>query len=367
MEEVILPEKSNEKEIKPKNPWIAGVLNIILPGLGYFYIKKTKLSVIIVLTVPILYVFLDLILLSFTERFGGILHSIFHFALPLFFFVHGTYLATKVTNQDYKKIFNLFLCTIFLIIGLFYYTMVYDSNFKTYSCIIHSMTNTIQPHDKMLTRMNYYGLYLPTLNKKICTLQKPDRNQVVVFTRTENDTSDVQPKYEVFRIIAKAGDTIKIRNKNCYINGTKEKQTVEYQYDVNSITDTNFVPDLIYPKGASWNENNYGPLYIPKKGDIIKIDKNTVLYWSQLIVKENLKIKVFEDELIQNILKLGVYEIKENYYFVMGDNRDYSFDSRYHGLVAESEIVGKPELIVGGLSDFFEQFSNNSRIGYKIK
>ncbi|WP_185882484.1 signal peptidase I [Blattabacterium cuenoti] len=85
-----------------------------------------------------------------------------------------------------------------------------------------------------------------------------------------------------------------------------------------------------------WNIDYFGPLYIPKKGDIIRLNRSNLYIYNDIIKYEthhhNIKINT-------------LWQVKNNYYFMMGDNRHNSFDSRHWGLVPEDHIIGKPILI----------------------
>lgn len=104
-----------------------------------------------------------------------------------------------------------------------------------------------------------------------------------------------------------------------------------------------------YPEDSTlkWNVHNFGPLYIPAKGDIITMNrKNAVLYrklieWEQ---KKALQI-VNNDSIYLDKSKIETYQFMNNYYFVAGDRVEDSQDSRYWGLLPEEFIVGKAWII----------------------
>ncbi len=111
--------------------------------------------------------------------------------------------------------------------------------------------------------------------------------------------------------------------------------------------DSTQMPD-VWPYSADymWTRDNYGPLYIPKKGDVLQLDiKNLVLYDRIITAYEGNKLDVKNGEIYINGDKTTEYTVKMNYYFMLGDNRHLSADSRYWGFVPEDHVVGRPILV----------------------
>ncbi|WP_426492798.1 signal peptidase I [Hymenobacter sp. 102] len=102
------------------------------------------------------------------------------------------------------------------------------------------------------------------------------------------------------------------------------------------------------PPFPGWNKDNYGPLQIPKAGQTVQLDAKNVRTYQKIIqyYEHNEGITVAPDGTIsQNGKPLTSYTFKQNYYFMMGDNRHNSEDSRFWGFVPEDHIVGKAVLI----------------------
>lgn len=119
-----------------------------------------------------------------------------------------------------------------------------------------------------------------------------------------------------------------------------------YIFSVDEDYRTHDGPDMrIFPtsKYTPWNGDNYGPLTIPKEGMTIPVNDSTMAIYGSTIrdYDHNGEVKVSGGKLTVDGKELTEYTFKQNYYFMMGDNRHNSLDSRYWGFVPEDHIVGK--------------------------
>ncbi len=144
-----------------------------------------------------------------------------------------------------------------------------------------SMQNTLQIGDHILVNKFIYGVKLPFTSTTIIPYKNPQRGDIVVFKFRQEPKKDF-----IKRTIGIPGDVIEIRNKKVYVN----KKRLEQDYAI--YTDLHIIPKAIQPR------DNFGPVTVP------------------------------EDSI-----------------FVMGDNRDHSYDSRFWGFVDLKDVKGKAFII----------------------
>jgi signal peptidase I len=184
-----------------------------------------------------------------------------------------------------------------------------------------SMMPTLLVGDLILVNKFHYGVRLPVINRKIVDNHDPARGDVMVFRFPKDPSTDY-----IKRVVGLPGDEIVFRNQQLFVNGQQ-------------------VPAEPLPPPGFYDEEarRYVPEFKEKLGDVehrILINPQSAQFWktqedNQFPFRENCRYSAE-----------GVAcEVPPGNYFMMGDNRDNSLDSRYWGFVPDRNIVGKAFLI----------------------
>jgi len=188
-----------------------------------------------------------------------------------------------------------------------------------------SMVPTLLVGDFIVVNKFTYGLRLPVLNTKFIDLNDPQRGDVVVFRFPQDDKINY-----IKRVIGLPGDTVVYRNKQLFINGEPVSASDAGRY-------TRHASKCSQPRGGEHRLEE-------QLGDI----NHSILQRNGI-----------------NQRRTQTWRIPEGHYFVMGDNRDNSNDSRFWGFVPERNLVGKAVLIWLNF-DYHQGCSDWSRVGDRI-
>ena len=133
---------------------------------------------------------------------------------------------------------------------------------------------------------------------------------------------------------------------------------------VSSIKPAEAAADWLYPQNMAkdWTTADYGPLWIPKKGAKLQLTlQNLPIYERPIRVYEGNDLQVRDGRIYINGQQADSYTFRLNYYWMMGDNRDNSADSRFWGFVPEDHVVGKPLFVWISLDPDYSLFSGGIR------
>lgn len=284
--------------------------------------------------------------------------------------------------------------------------------FEVFTIPTSSMEKTLMPGDLILVNKLSYGSVVPFTKFKLPALTPIEKNDVVVFNYPLDDVDKTEKSFYIKRCIALPGDTLEIKNKLVYVNNKLQNfpENVQFNYNVFSekITEDslnkyeiteggkafnsklwqltltnktkeylekqpyiyqlkaievpfNAYADYIFPYHPfyRWNINYYGKLFIPKKGITVKLDSNTIYLYERIIaVYENNELKKHNNKFIINGDTTNFYTFKRDYYFMLGDNRHNSSDSRFWGFVPDNYLVGKAKFILFSIDKSNQKFSS---------
>ena len=144
-------------------------------------------------------------------------------------------------------------------------------------------------------------------------------------------------------------DANKIRNSN------------EFDTIFRSIEKNNYINSVFFPgnKRFNWNNDQLGPIYIPKAGEKIKLTIDDLPLYKKIIRDyENNEVEVINNNIYINGEISSNYTFKQDYYWMMGDNRYNSEDSRVWGFVPFDHVLGKPVFIWMSIDGLFNGISN---------
>lgn len=191
-----------------------------------------------------------------------------------------------------------------------------------------SMLPTLHVGDFILVNKYEYGIRLPVTNWKIIPLGSPQRGDVVVFKYPMDESVDY-----IKRVVGVPGDTIEYRNKVVYVNGVEQKQAGHVDFiDTHSHVTLDQREENLSGVEHMIAVDGRRPSWVPAQAILKKVSECTYT-------------------------NMGfICKVPEGKYFMMGDNRDNSEDSRYWGFVDDSSLVGRATFI-------WANFGDMSRIG----
>lgn len=273
------------------------------------------------------------------------------------------------------------LVRLFLVILFTFFLAIFVKAFfiEAFKIPTNSMAETILSGDFVLVNKFVYSIQtpsaLPLTNIKIPRLKlisfgKPQRNEVIVFQFPGNQ-NEIHPSQDITlvkRLVGLPGDNIWIIDKEVIVNNSRFEIPPKAIIKKEESQNYGEADDRIFPGGKNWNKDYYGPIVVPKYGMKIEINPNNINDWETIINREFGK-KVVSKEGSVVMIKgkpSRQYIFTKNYYFVLGDNRDQSSDSRYWGFVPEDLIIGRAEIIYWSVKSTFD-FSNLAEIFSSIR
>lgn len=256
--------ESDNTIIKKRKPWLAGILSVLVQGLGHFYCGRAKRGIVIYFVYSFLIVLTALLALINIYIAALILLSI-----TIAVIVDAVKIAKNETNYKLKKYNKFYIYFAIYLLSAFFSpvegVLIKHYLLQAFKIPSGAMEPSILVGDHILA------------NKFVYNFEEPKRGDIIIFEYPEDLSKDF-----IKRVVGLGGDKIEITNKQVYIND----EALEEQYAVFKAGDT----------------SSFG---------------------------------------IQKSRNFGPFTVPDGHFFVMGDNRDNSHDSRYWGTVAKEAIKGR--------------------------
>jgi len=268
-----------------------------------------------------------------------------------------------------KRVIKIFLWTLLL-------ALILKSFFvEAYRIPTSSMEKTLLSGDFIFANKAAYSIstprHIPILGTKIrsfnlVSFSKPSRGDIVIFEFPEHrEGNKIITANYIKRVIGLPGDTVEVINSVVYVNG---KIFLDDHKNLNLKKEKIFPDNKVFPINGDWNGKDYGPVFIPYKGLKVEVNFKNIDKVGLLINREYEKKVVSVEGSVINIEGKPVrdYTFKQDHYFVMGDNRRVSMDSRYWGTIPGNLIIGKAELIYWSTDPVLSAFKS-IRLGRLFK
>jgi signal peptidase I len=266
----------------------------------------------------------------------------------------STPVAGKATDVKKEPVKDFFKDVLFVLVAFFFLNSFVLASFEVPT---GSMENEIMAGDFLFVNKFLYGgttpRTIPFTNVRLPWFRVPafrgvERGDVIVFEFPGQREEVRSPEFMFYlkRAVALHGDTVQIINRALYVNGKPSPIPRNMKFNTFHVKPQGYADDRIFPKGAPFNEDNWGPVVVPRKGDVIPLSAANFERWNVFIGREgHTAVLDGQARVLVDGVPVSQYTVERNYIFGMGDNRDNSLDGRFWGFIPEEHIVGTPMIV----------------------
>jgi signal peptidase I len=237
-----------------------------------------------------------------------------------------------------------------------------------------SMEDTVKIGDRLFVNKFIYGgttpYTIPLTSIRIPHLRVPgfrkvQRGDVIVFDwpGTRDQVQKPVQTWYLKRCIGLPGDTIQIDQRVVSVNGVKLPIPKHGKFLRAEPEPADYQNPYIFPRGAKFNEDNYGPVVVPRKGMTLTLNPETFPAWQVFIEREGHTAETENDQIIIDGKQSSYFVVGKDYIVAMGDNRDNSLDSRFWGFVPVEDVIGTPFLVYWSWDPQIPIFELPSKLG----
>jgi signal peptidase I len=219
-----------------------------------------------------------------------------------------------------------------------------------------SMEDTVKIGDRLFVNKFIYGgstpYTIPFTSIRIPHFRVPGfrsvkQGDIIVFDWPGSRDQAEKPTQAWYlkRCIGLPGDAIQIDQRVVTVNGKKLALPAHGKFLRENPVPADYRNPFVFPSGAKFNEDNYGPIVVPKKGMTLVLNPQTFPAWRVFIQREGHSAELVEDRILIDGKQTSYYVVGRDYLFAMGDNRDNSLDSRFWGFVPLEDVIGTPMVV----------------------
>jgi len=243
---------------------------------------------------------------------------------------------------------------IFVLVSFFFLNSFVLASFEVPT---GSMENEIMTGDFLFVNKFIYGgttpRTIPFTNIRLPWFRLPalkdvQRGDVIVFEFPGQRDEVQSPEFMFYlkRAVALSGDTVQVLNRLLLVNGKPAPLPRNMKFNNFNPKPAGYADSKIFPKDAPYNEDKWGPVVVPKKGDVLELNGSTYVRWATFIAREGHTTRLdSRGRVVVDGKETPAYTVERNYIFGMGDNRDNSLDGRFWGFIPEGNIVGTPMIV----------------------